>query len=130
MRETKQFVGRDIKVQMTVVASHNTSVDGGGHGGGKNGAGGKTNVSSTTNGGIRRPAMAGINLLLLHINGPHKISTMTKTGAPGYFQGQCWTGGGTEEEGLGEGCVSGKERLFGPGGSQEAQEGKRGTRTQ
>jgi len=81
VRETKRFAGRDIEVRRTVVASLAAGVDGGGQVGGKDRAGGEANVSSTTDGGVRRPAPAGIDSLLSQINGPQKISTMTKTGA-------------------------------------------------
>ena len=56
-------------------------MDVGGQVSGKVGAGGKGDVSFTTNSGARRPASIGIDLLLLQINGPQKISIMTRTRA-------------------------------------------------
>ena len=70
MRETKRFAGRDIEVRRTVVLSCATGMGGGGQVGGKDGAGGKVDMSSTTNGGFMRPASADIYWLLLHINVP------------------------------------------------------------
>jgi len=81
VREIKRFSWRDIEVQRIVVAFRVAGVDRGGQVGGKYGAGGKTDVSSTVNGGVRSLAPEEIYLLLLQMNGPQKISDMTKTGA-------------------------------------------------
>ena len=61
------------------MASRTAVVDVDGRVSGKDGAGGKADVSSTTKGGVRMMVTAEIDTLLLQINGPQNISTTIKT---------------------------------------------------